>query len=465
MKTYNNLVSPDARFDGIHLNVEAFPSGGAEPTTPEDLDMYARAVADAGVVPVSASISHHWENVITYNELSKEAYKHILDIVAGVDVQTAQDDTDPLAIEIITKEGICYAASLGKPVQVTLETYDVVTHLHLNPFNTFFEEGEARMEQARDTLDYRAPGVAAPCLDPLPTGFAYHFYRQSFGSPDLAGWEADLDGDGIVEAVDTRPETFSEDFSDGGRGGLTSGTITNRGTQTLRITDAADSTQGGFITALSSGGATPATLSACNGAAVFSLAAGAAVHLTCSSVTLEVVRGVVVVTFLAADGSRALANLAAGNGLRFDPAAFTFSTLPANGTPVDLVIGGEHFLIAPGKAMVLVVVDIKPDSFPNTIKLGSGGTVPVAIFSTMTFAATAVDPTRVTLASAPVRLKGQGTPMAAIEDVDGDGLDDLILHVSTEALQLSEADTVAVLRGQTFDGTLIRGADTVRIVP
>ena len=42
----------------------------------------------------------------------------------------------------------------------------------------------------------------------------------------------------------------------------------------------------------------------------------------------------------------------------------------------------------------------------------------VAIFSTASFDAGTIDPTTITLASAPVRLKGKGTPMAAIEDVN-----------------------------------------------
>jgi hypothetical protein len=91
--------------------------------------------------------------------------------------------------------------------------------------------------------------------------------------------------------------------------------------------------------------------------------------------------------------------------------------------------------------------------------------VPIAIFSTTTFDAQTVDPTTVTLARAPVQLKGKGTPMAAFEDLNGDGHTDLVVHVNTEALQLSQTDTEAILEGQTFDGTAIAGVDSVRILP
>lgn len=112
-----------------------------------------------------------------------------------------------------------------------------------------------------------------------------------------------------------------------------------------------------------------------------------------------------------------------------------------------------------------VSIDIKPGSFPNSINLGSGGSVPVAILSSANFDATTVDPLSVTLAGAQVNLKGKGTPQASAEDANGDGLLDLVVHVTTEALQLSETDTEAVLTGQTYGSEQIQGSDSVRIVP
>ena len=119
-----------------------------------------------------------------------------------------------------------------------------------------------------------------------------------------------------------------------------------------------------------------------------------------------------------------------------------------------------------GKVLAIPVeIDIKPGSFPNSINLGSNGTVPVAVMTSASFDATTIDPTTVSLSGAAVKLKGRGTPMTSIEDVNGDGLWDLVVHVSTDALQLSGTDIEAVLTGKTFSGVPVRGTDSVRIVP
>jgi len=111
-----------------------------------------------------------------------------------------------------------------------------------------------------------------------------------------------------------------------------------------------------------------------------------------------------------------------------------------------------------------VTIDIKPGSVPNSINLGSGGNVPVAIFSRPTFDARTVDPMTLSMASAAVMMRARGTPKAAPEDVNRDGLLDLVVHVATEALQLTKTDTEVVVTGRTLDGRFIRGRDTVRVV-
>jgi probable HAF family extracellular repeat protein len=114
--------------------------------------------------------------------------------------------------------------------------------------------------------------------------------------------------------------------------------------------------------------------------------------------------------------------------------------------------------------VTVVSIDIKPGTYPNAINLGSNGDVPVAILSTPNFDARTVDPISVRLAGSAVRLRGNGTAMSAAQDVNGDGRPDLVVHVATQALQLSATDQQATLEGTTFAGRHILGSDTVRVI-
>ena len=78
---------------------------------------------------------------------------------------------------------------------------------------------------------------------------------------------------------------------------------------------------------------------------------------------------------------------------------------------------------------------------------------------------TTVDPTTVTLAGADVKLKCNGSPLASLEDVNGDGRLDILVHVNTSAFELTNTDEEAVLYGKTYNGVRIKGVDTIRIVP
>ena len=112
----------------------------------------------------------------------------------------------------------------------------------------------------------------------------------------------------------------------------------------------------------------------------------------------------------------------------------------------------------PGTTQVEVEIDIKPGSDPNSINLKSKGVVPVAVLTADDFDASTVDPETVLFAEAsPVRW--------TMEDVDGDGDLDLILHFKTQELGLTEDSTDSTLTGKTYDGELLWGTDTVNIVP
>jgi hypothetical protein len=53
---------------------------------------------------------------------------------------------------------------------------------------------------------------------------------------------------------------------------------------------------------------------------------------------------------------------------------------------------------------------------------------------------------------------------ALIEDVDGDGVDDLVLHFETKETGILCGDTSASLTGKIFGGQAIEGSDPFRTV-
>ncbi|MGD8727998.1 MAG: hypothetical protein PVH40_10155 [Gemmatimonadales bacterium] len=119
-----------------------------------------------------------------------------------------------------------------------------------------------------------------------------------------------------------------------------------------------------------------------------------------------------------------------------------------------------------GEAGSAITIDVKPGSADNTVNLGSQGGLPVAVLSTADFDAATIDPATVTLAIAGVRVVGNaGNLLATLEDVNSDGLLDLLVHIDTQGLELESGDAVAVLRASTYGGDAIEGTDTVRIVP
>jgi hypothetical protein len=127
----------------------------------------------------------------------------------------------------------------------------------------------------------------------------------------------------------------------------------------------------------------------------------------------------------------------------------------------------ENGLNGQGYLAILVEIDIKPGSYPNSINLGSHGLIPVAILSSEDFDATTVDPDTVGLAGAGVEVRGKSNKyMAHQEDVNDDGLIDLVVQVATENLDPgSFQDGYAILSGSTNDGLDFEGLDEITIVP
>ncbi len=82
------------------------------------------------------------------------------------------------------------------------------------------------------------------------------------------------------------------------------------------------------------------------------------------------------------------------------------------------------------------------------------------------FDASTVNPESLQLEGAAVGLAGKSARyMCSVQDVNGDGYNDMLCHFDTQTLDLEVGDAMAVLTGQTNGGTQIRGQDVVRVVP
>lgn len=171
------------------------------------------------------------------------------------------------------------------------------------------------------------------------------------------------------------------------------------------------------------------------------------------------------------------------NGQPCDPLATSFTLVPGtysvltgnygNGDPIYLTFYGN----IPINLVTLesqMVIDIKPGNDQNNINLKSNGVVPVAVLTTDQFDAATIDP-------ATAQLAGAAPKHWSLEDVDGDGDDDVLFHFRTQELDLDEHSTEATLTAQlagaplagqmtilsaaqASGGAMVSGTDTVRIV-
>ncbi len=143
-------------------------------------------------------------------------------------------------------------------------------------------------------------------------------------------------------------------------------------------------------------------------------------------------------------------------------------------TNKPLINGGSYYDI---KFTVLAQtiplnIDIKPGSDPNSINPGEQGVLPVAILGSSIDVSTIDLSKPITLGGAAVTSRGSAkAPKLAVsfEDVDGDGLMDLVAFFRVQDLvdsgALDETTTQLKLEAETTGGMPISGIDLVRIVP
>ncbi len=128
------------------------------------------------------------------------------------------------------------------------------------------------------------------------------------------------------------------------------------------------------------------------------------------------------------------------------------------GDPLVMAVTGST--VGPTKATP-VIVDVEPGKYPNRIDLEEQRSVPIAILGSATF-----DVTTVNFSSLQAG-KGKAAPTdnsPVIQDVNGDGMPDLVAHFSVKALGLGCKDPSLFLTGKKTDGTAFSGADSIVIV-
>jgi streptogramin lyase len=135
---------------------------------------------------------------------------------------------------------------------------------------------------------------------------------------------------------------------------------------------------------------------------------------------------------------------------------------PETGAREAVAPGDFHHAIAivPGFEIAL---DVKPGSDANPINVSSMGVIPVAILGSDAFDAADVDVT--TLAFGPDGAAPKHRRGGHEEDVNDDGLTDLVSHFSTQAAGIAPGDIKACVTGETLSGIPFEGCDEITTGP
>jgi hypothetical protein len=115
--------------------------------------------------------------------------------------------------------------------------------------------------------------------------------------------------------------------------------------------------------------------------------------------------------------------------------------------------------------VIEVVIDIKPGSDPNCFNNDGHGVLPVAVLGNATFDVGTIVADSVRLEGLVIRAVGKSNRLLAhLEDVNGDGFDDLVVQIEDEDGVFSVGTTTATLFGRLNDDSVIWGTDELCIV-
>jgi len=171
------------------------------------------------------------------------------------------------------------------------------------------------------------------------------------------------------------------------------------------------------------------------------------------------IRGTYKITVIGTGSDSCILDIEMG---QFGPGStiFNFDIFTSPGQIIEYEIFYDPDTTVTLTAKLIIDIDIKPDDDPNSINPNSQGVIPVAVLTDPDFDAATVDVSTVVFGLAGAQPVHNGH----IEDVDGDGDDDLMLHFNTQDTGIQCGDTEATLSGKTIGGEAIEGSDSINTV-
>jgi hypothetical protein len=110
-------------------------------------------------------------------------------------------------------------------------------------------------------------------------------------------------------------------------------------------------------------------------------------------------------------------------------------------------------------------IDVKPGSSDNPIQPSSAGSIPVAIFGSLGLPVDWIDTTSLRLGDLQLKAHKAGNAQCSIEDVNLDGIQDLMCHFQNVASNWQADQTLVNLTGKLNNSEPVLASDFVRIIP
>lgn len=134
-----------------------------------------------------------------------------------------------------------------------------------------------------------------------------------------------------------------------------------------------------------------------------------------------------------------------------------------NNLAVARVVLNGDAIPAPVPTVEAVEIDVKPGSDVNPLNLNGNGVVPIAVLGSADLDVADIDPS--TVAAGVDGDNASPVHGGHIEDVNGDGIDDIVFHFREYELGAVDGTESLTLTADGFGGEEFEGSDSVRINP